>query len=49
MDAVKVPVTIREVQEIREFVRQADAAAGDRYPIEMMDMLYADTPKLTEG
>ncbi|KIM65076.1 hypothetical protein SCLCIDRAFT_1212560 [Scleroderma citrinum Foug A] len=46
LNAVNLQLTTQEVQEIREFVGKADVAIGDRYPTEMMRMLFADTPEL---
>jgi len=46
LGALNVKLTPAEVAEVREISKRADAAQGDRYPLSMKDMLFADTPPL---
>ncbi|KAG6330224.1 hypothetical protein ID866_8864, partial [Astraeus odoratus] len=46
LGAVNVHLTSEEVQEIRNLLERADAVAGDRYPPNLMQTLYAETPEL---
>ena len=47
LGSLKVHLTKEEVQEIREVVDQAETA-GDRYPGVMNNMVFMETPKLSE-
>ncbi|KDQ50794.1 hypothetical protein JAAARDRAFT_141386 [Jaapia argillacea MUCL 33604] len=44
--AIKVKLTSRDIEEVREIAAKADAAHGDRYPAFIMQYMFVDTPEL---
>jgi len=46
LGATKIQLTPTDLQEVRSTAERADAAQGDRYPVGMSSLLFADTPEL---
>ena len=44
IDAGKIELSPEDVQAVREVADKANAAQGDRYPVDYLKLLYADTP-----
>ena len=46
LGALKVKLTPEELQEVRAISEKANAAQGDRYPPDFMQVQFGDTPSL---
>jgi len=46
LGALDIKLSPAEIAEIRDIANRADVNHADRYPLDSMHLLYADTPEL---